>query len=284
MLHARALVPLLLLATAPAQQGKDQPTVPSPAVVVDAKDLVAARLAGDWQFDEQVIQRLGYQAGRPNGMLHIDVTNKLPESMTAEVATRFAQRRVRAAGTMSESPTRSFAFALTIDDHGNTAFLVLHVRDGRIEECTEGPFALVAGATPDRDLLILPAKNGRLYALARGKAPAKSEQTAVAAGAPDVATAFTTVKRLLTEKKYLEMVQTLMTPKRRDEITRSGRTLDDWAAEFGRDSAPSMLELLRKTEGQEPEKSADGDSATYRNPEGIRRIRFVRVDGRWYLD
>lgn len=280
-----SLMPICVLAALPAQK-ELSPTTPPPVTRSD-KDLVASRIGGDWQVDAELTRLLGGDSETSRRELHLQITDRLPDPVTIEIAGILQKRRIRTAGTLAgRRAEETCPFAVTTDEHGNTTLVCFQVLPGKpTEDFRENVLALFAAARSEDDRMVLQGRKDQPCTAYRRAGPAAdaAKGGAIASGAADVANGIATARKLLVAKDYLGIVQTFIPPAEKDRIAKSGKTLDAVAADFGARSAADLLAMLDKIAGKEPTTSADGNTVTYQDPDGGRKLVWQRIDGRWYL-
>jgi hypothetical protein len=134
-------------------------------------------------------------------------------------------------------------------------------------------------------------------------AAAAAEETFVAGPQADLKTCISTTIHFLQTQDVASLVKTIMPPDAIQQMIQSGQasSIDDIAAHYAAmpdvpEKMNQLLEALQSVQGQDPEMSADGNTATYTIDNKISGpgkppppagtpgdITFVKVNGFWYL-
>ncbi len=89
--------------------------------------------------------------------------------------------------------------------------------------------------------------------------------------------------RLLQERNHRGVIELLLDPDDRERFRQRG-DLDAIVQDFaGSEKPKQLLDALEAARGVEPERSEDGSEVTFPEEGDLRRLRFRRVHGRWYL-
>jgi len=89
--------------------------------------------------------------------------------------------------------------------------------------------------------------------------------------------------RMLQEQNHRGVIELLLDPDDRERFRQRG-DLDAIVQDFaGSEKPKQLLDALEAARGVEPERSEDGNEVTFPEEGDLRRLRFRRVHGRWYL-
>ena len=93
--------------------------------------------------------------------------------------------------------------------------------------------------------------------------------------------------RLLEAKDYAAVLETLVPPEAFKKIT-ALTPLAEFAAEFGKEKAAQLLEVLKALKDKKPKLSQDGNTSTFDLPENPvfpkKEIKFTKIEGRWFIN
>jgi hypothetical protein len=93
--------------------------------------------------------------------------------------------------------------------------------------------------------------------------------------------------KLITEKKYAELIKTYIWPAEVEKLTARFGSVDNAAAEMAKgDSMATVLKALQTAAKLEPAFEGDGSVARFRFDAPIGRdsgLKLERLNGRWYL-